>query len=45
MDAVEGVGYASAQGDNLVLKFSLRDYRALLEVATESRPDPIEVLR
>jgi YVTN family beta-propeller protein len=45
VDAVEGVGYASAQGDDRVVKFGLDDYRRRLEVATESRPDPIEVLR
>lgn len=45
VDPVEGVGYASAQGDDRVVKFGLDDYRTRLEVATESRPDPIEVLR
>lgn len=45
VDPVEGVGYASAQGDDRVVKFGLDDYRVRLQVATESRPDPIEVLR
>ena len=37
-------GYASAQGDNTVVKFSLRDWKEVLRIRTESRPDPLAVL-
>ncbi len=45
----EGIGidpagrslYVSAQGDNKVIKYSLRDWRLLLEIKTGARPDPI----
>lgn len=43
-DAREGVGYISAQDDHKVIKFSLRDYRPLLDIPTGKRPDPIVVL-
>jgi YVTN family beta-propeller protein len=44
----EGIGldpagrflYASAQGDNKVVKYSLRDWRPVLEIKTAARPDP-----
>jgi YVTN family beta-propeller protein len=34
-------GYASAQADNKVVKFSLRDGRQVLEIQTAERPDPL----
>ena len=45
VDPAGGAGYASAQDDNRVMKFSLRDYTKLLDIATEARPDPILVIR
>jgi DNA-binding beta-propeller fold protein YncE len=33
--------YISAQGDNKVLKYSLRDWQPVLEIKTAARPDPI----
>lgn len=38
------VGYVSAQDDQKVIRFSLDDYRTLLEIKTGLRPDPILVL-
>ena len=38
-------GYVSAQGDNKVIKFSLKDWRPLLEIKTEARPDPIAIIK
>jgi YVTN family beta-propeller protein len=34
-------GYASAQADNKVVKFSLSDWRPVLEIKTAERPDPL----
>jgi YVTN family beta-propeller protein len=44
IDYRNGFGYASAQGANRVVKFSLTDWRPVLEIATDERPDPIEVI-
>ena len=44
LDARTGFGYASAQGANTVVKFSLSDWRRVLEIATDSAPDPIEII-
>ncbi len=43
-DAGGRFGYISAQGDNKVVKFSLRDWKPVLEVRTEARPDPLAIL-
>lgn len=37
-------GYVSAQGDNKVVKFSLNEWKPVLEIKTEARPDPLAVL-
>jgi len=44
LDARSGFGYASAQGANTVVKFSLADWRRVLEIATDQSPDPIEII-
>lgn len=38
-------GYVSAQGENKVVKFSLKDWRPLLEIKTAARPDPIAIIK
>src|SRR5215468_2758509 len=38
-------GYVSAQGDNKVIKLSLKDWRPLLEIETAARPDPIAIIK
>jgi len=45
IDTRTGFGYASAQGANRVVKFSLTDWRPVLEIATDASPDPVEVLQ
>jgi hypothetical protein len=45
LDARSGFGYASAQGANTVIKFSLKDWRRVLEIATDQSPDPIEIIQ
>jgi phospholipase C len=45
LDARSGFGYASAQGANTVVKFSLTDWRRVLEIATDQSPDPIEIIQ
>jgi hypothetical protein len=45
IDTRTGFGYASAQGANKVVKFSLTDWRPVLEIATDASPDPVEVLQ
>jgi len=45
LDARSGFGYASAQGANTVVKFSLTDWRRVLEISTDGSPDPIEVIQ
>jgi DNA-binding beta-propeller fold protein YncE len=44
VDERSGYGYASAQGADRVVKFSLTDWRPVLEIATDASPDPIAVL-
>jgi YVTN family beta-propeller protein len=44
VDAAGRYGYASAQADNKVVKFSLADWKSVLEVKTGTRPDPLIVL-
>jgi hypothetical protein len=41
VDAEGRYGYASAQADNKVVKFSLQDWRPVLEIKTADRPDPM----
>jgi YVTN family beta-propeller protein len=41
IDADGRFGYASAQADNKVVKFSLADWRPVLEIKTAERPDPL----
>ncbi len=43
-DSAGRFGYVSAQGDDKVVKFSLRDWKPVLEIKTESRPDPLAIL-
>lgn len=38
-------GYVSAQGENKVIKFSLKDWRPVLEIKTAARPDPIVIIK
>jgi YVTN family beta-propeller protein len=38
-------GYVSAQGEDKVVKFSLRDWRPALEIKTAARPDPMFILK
>jgi YVTN family beta-propeller protein len=45
VDERSGFGYASAQGANKVVKFSLTGWRPVLEISTEASPDPIAVLQ
>jgi YVTN family beta-propeller protein len=45
LDARSGFGYASAQGANMVVKFSLTDWRRVLEIPTDQSPDPIEIIQ
>lgn len=44
VDAAGRFGYISAQADNKVVKFSLADWKPVLEIKTAERPDPIAVL-
>jgi YVTN family beta-propeller protein len=44
IDAAGRFGYVSAQGDDKVVRFSLRDWQTTLTIPTASRPDPIIVL-
>jgi DNA-binding beta-propeller fold protein YncE len=44
LDAGGRFGYVSAQGDDKVVRFSLRDWQSTLTIPTASRPDPIIVL-
>jgi len=44
IDAEGRFGYASAQADNKVVKFSLYDWRTVLEIKTAERPDPMLLL-
>jgi DNA-binding beta-propeller fold protein YncE len=45
LDAVGGFGYVSVQGENKVVKFSLVDWKPVLEIKTAAAPDPIVILR
>jgi YVTN family beta-propeller protein len=41
IDSAGRYGYASAQADNKVVKFSLADWKTTLEISTAARPDPL----
>jgi YVTN family beta-propeller protein len=41
IDPAGRFGYASAQADNKVVKFSLADWKPVLEIKTAARPDPL----
>jgi YVTN family beta-propeller protein len=41
IDAPGRFAYASAQADNKIVKFSLSDWRPVLEIKTAERPDPL----
>lgn len=45
LDAVGGFGYVSVQGENKVVKFSLVDWKPVLEIKTAAAPDPILIFR
>lgn len=44
VDPAGRFGFVSAQGDNRVTKFSLGDWKPLLEIKTGPRPDPLLLL-
>lgn len=44
LDPTGRFGYVSAQGDDKVVRFSLRDWQTTLTIPTAARPDPIIVL-
>jgi YVTN family beta-propeller protein len=45
LDALGGFGYVSVQGENKVVKFSLFDWKPVLEIKTAAAPDPILIVR
>lgn len=45
IDEAGEFGYVSAQGEDKVVKFSLRDWKPALEIKTAARPDPMILLR
>jgi YVTN family beta-propeller protein len=45
LDAIGGFGYVSVQGENKVVKFSLVDWRPVLEIKTAAAPDPVLIVR
>jgi YVTN family beta-propeller protein len=45
IDPTGTFGFASAQADDKIVKFHLADWRPVLEIKTEKRPDPLTVLR
>jgi YVTN family beta-propeller protein len=44
LDPAGKFGYISAQGDNKVIKFSLKTWEPVLEIETAARPDPIAII-
>ncbi len=44
IDPAARFGYVSAQGDNKIVKFSLKDWSTVLEIKTDARPDPIVIV-
>jgi len=45
LDAIGGFGYVSVQGENKVVKFSLVDWKPVLEIKTAAAPDPVLIIR
>jgi YVTN family beta-propeller protein len=45
LDAIGGFGYVSVQGENKVVKFSLVDWKPVLEIKTAAAPDPVLIVR
>ena len=46
IDASRGAGYMSAQGDNRIVRFSLRDWSQKGTIqSVGSRPDPMLIVR
>jgi YVTN family beta-propeller protein len=45
LDAIGGFGYVAVQGENKVVKFSLVDWKPVLEIKTAAGPDPILIVR
>jgi YVTN family beta-propeller protein len=45
IDPAGQFGYVSAQGDDKVVKFSLRDWKPVSEIKTGARPDPMVLLK
>lgn len=45
LDAIGGFGYVAVQGENKVVKFSLIDWKPVLEIKTAAAPDPIVIVR
>jgi YVTN family beta-propeller protein len=45
LDAISGFGYVSVQGENKVVKFSMADWKPVLEIKTAAGPDPILIVR
>jgi YVTN family beta-propeller protein len=45
VDSAGVYGYASAQADNKVIKFSLSDWKPVLEIPTRTRPDPLILIQ
>jgi len=45
LDPLGGFGYVSVQGENKVVKFSLVDWKPVLEIKTAAAPDPVLILR
>lgn len=44
IDPAGQFGYASAQADNKVVRFSIGEWKAVAEILTDPRPDPLVVL-
>jgi YVTN family beta-propeller protein len=45
LDPLGGFGYVSVQGENKVVKFSLVDWKPVLEIKTAAAPDPVLIVR
>jgi DNA-binding beta-propeller fold protein YncE len=45
LDPISGFGYVSVQGENKVVKFSLIDWKPVLEIKTAAAPDPVLIVR
>ncbi len=45
IDPAGKFGYISAQGENKVIRFSLKDWKPTLEINTAARPDPIAIIK